>query len=228
MTSTAVEDYLKRLYLEQNAHAADARSVSTGRLATLMEVTPGSATSMLKALAAAGLVDHELRRGARLTPAGEQLALHVLRRHRLLELFLVEVLGLDWSVVHEEAERLEHAVSDQVLDRIDAVLGHPSVDPHGDPIPRGDLSNHIETSRDASLMECPAEQPLRVTRVLDQDPEFLRFVQAEGIGPGSALTLQSRSRAGDAVVLLIDGRPLTIGSATAGKILVEPLPSSSG
>src|SRR3954469_20129180 len=106
-----------------------------GRLATAMAVTPGTATTMIKAIAEANLVMYEPRTGVRLTKAGEQLALHVLRRHRLVELFLVKVLELDWSEVHEEAELLEHAISDKVLERIDSFLEHPSVDPHGDPIP---------------------------------------------------------------------------------------------
>ena len=133
MATSTVENYLKALYLEQSA--ADRGVVPMGRLAAAMNVVPGTATSMAKALADAGLVRYEPRAGVRLTSRGEQLALHVLRRHRLLELFLVRVLGLDWSAVHAEADQLEHAVSDAVLDRIDAVLGHPTTDPHGDPIP---------------------------------------------------------------------------------------------
>src|SRR5258706_5415072 len=133
MPSITVESYLKQLYREQQN--ASEELVPMGKLATAMGVVPGTATSMVKALADSGLVSYEPRFGARLTKGGEQLALHVLRRHRLVELFLVKVLGLDWSEVHDEAEELEHAVSDKVLERIDAFLGHPSVDPHGDPIP---------------------------------------------------------------------------------------------
>ena len=107
-----------------------------GKLATAMGVVPGTATTMMEALADSGLVAYEPRGGVRLTRGGARvLALHVLRRHRLVELFLVQVLGMDWSEVHPEAEELEHAISDKVLERIDTLLGHPSVDPHGDPIP---------------------------------------------------------------------------------------------
>ena len=134
MASSTVEDYLKQIYLMQPT-PSPAELVSMGKLATAMGVVPGTATSMIKALADSGLVQYEPRGGVRLTHGGEQLALHVLRRHRLVELFLVKVLGLDWSEVHAEAEELEHAVSDKVLNKIDAYLGHPSVDPHGDPIP---------------------------------------------------------------------------------------------
>src|SRR5438874_5345413 len=133
MPSSTVENYLKQIYLEQQA--APELLVPMGKLAMLMGVVPGTATSMVKALADSGLVAYEPREGARLTRGGEQLALHVLRRHRLVELFLVKVLGLDWSEVHPEAEELEHAISEKVLAKIDKLLGHPSVDPHGDPIP---------------------------------------------------------------------------------------------
>src|ERR1700683_3559434 len=129
MATSTVENYLKQLYLEQGA--AEGGRVPMGQLAKAMEVVPGTATSMVKALSDSGLVDYEPRGGVRLTSRGEQLALHVLRRHRLLELFLVKVLDLDWSVVHEEADSLEHAVSERVLERIDAFLDHPTTDPHG-------------------------------------------------------------------------------------------------
>src|SRR5438046_7748714 len=165
MASRTVENYLKALYSEQQ-RAGD-ELVSMGKLAGAMGVVPGTATTTVKALADSGLVAYEPRGGVRLTRAGEQLALHVLRRHRLIELFLVKVLGLDWSEVHAEAEELEHAVSDKVLEKIDTLLGHPSVDPHGDPIP---LANgHVDVSPITSLADCPVIYPLRVARVLDMD-----------------------------------------------------------
>src|SRR5438067_4637292 len=117
-----------------------------------MGVVPGTVTTMVKALSDSGLVDYEPRAGLRLTRGGEQLALHVLRRHRLVELFLVKILGLDWSEVHEEAEELEHAISDKVLERIDALLGHPRVDPHGDPIPSA--KGQVADAPLTSLAEC--------------------------------------------------------------------------
>src|SRR6476646_10653692 len=133
MPSSTVENYVKQIYLEQQA--AGAGLVPMGKLAAAMGVVPGTATSMIKALADSGLVEYEPRGGVRLTHGGEQLALHVLRRHRLVELFLVKVVGLDWSEVHADAEELEHAISDKVMEKIDTLLGRPSVDPHGDPIP---------------------------------------------------------------------------------------------
>src|SRR5689334_7579483 len=158
MPSITVENYLKQLYLEQQN--ASEELVPMGKLATAMGVVPGTATSMVKALADSGLVFYEPRFGAKLTKGGEQLALHVLRRHRLVELFLVKVLGLDWSEVHEEAEELEHAISEKVLERIDALLGHPSADPHGDPIPTS--KGKVATQKLASLAECDLNAPLRI------------------------------------------------------------------
>src|SRR5262252_8754817 len=172
MPSSTVENYLKQLYLEQQ-HAPD-QLVPMGKLATLMGVVPGTATSMIKTLADSGLVSYEPRSGVRLTSGGEKLALLVLRRHRLVELFLVKVLGLDWSEVHAEAEELEHAISDKVMEKIDALLGRPSVDPHGDPIPSARLD--VRESSQQSLADCPLNRSLRVARVLDQDAAFLQFL----------------------------------------------------
>src|SRR5688572_29494314 len=183
MPSSTVENYLKQIYLEQQAlrdREGDTHGlVSMGRLAGAMAVTPGTATSMIKALAEANLVAYEPRSGVRLTHAGEQLALHVLRRHRLVELFLVKVLGLDWSEVHDEAEHLEHAISDKVIERIDALLGHPSVDPHGDPIPTS--KGKLATPKLESLAECEVGRPVRIARVSDQEPAFLQFLNRSGL-----------------------------------------------
>src|SRR4051795_2115527 len=152
MPSSTVENYLKQIYLEQQ-DGEPGELVSMGKLATAMRVVPGTATTMVKALADSGLVSYEPRGGTRLTHGGERLALHVLRRHRLVELFLVKVLGLDWSEVHAEAEELEHAISDKVLERIDILLGRQSVDPHGDPIPTA--KGKVSEPTLASLADCP-------------------------------------------------------------------------
>jgi DtxR family Mn-dependent transcriptional regulator len=217
-TST-VEDYLKRLYLAQQDSGA--RMIPMGQLAAIMGVVPGTATSMMKALADAGLVRYEPRRGVRLTASGDQLALHVLRRHRLVELFLVKGLGLDWSVVHEEADRLEHAISDQVLERIDAALGHPSVDPHGDPIPT--RKGRVPEQAHRSLADCPTGERQRVARVIDQNAEFLQFADRHGLVPGAAVTVTGREPAADAVrVRLPRRRTVSLGLSAAAKILVEP------
>jgi DtxR family transcriptional regulator, Mn-dependent transcriptional regulator len=217
--SSTVEDYLKRLYIAQAENAGG--MLSTGHLATIMGVVPGTATSMMKALADSGLVEYEPRQGVRLTRRGEQLALHVLRRHRLVELFLVEVLGLDWSEVHEEADALEHTISDRVLERIDAVLGHPATDPHGDPIPtrHGRLDETVSTN----LADCPPDEPQRVVRILDQSPEFLRFAERHGLTPGTTLTVTGREAPAEAVLVRVAGhRVVSLGISAAAKILVEP------
>src|SRR5688572_28332080 len=217
MPSSTVEVYLKQIYLMQ---LETPELVSMGKLAVAMGVVPGTATSMIKTLADSGLVQYEPRGGVRLTHGGEQLALHVLRRHRLVELFLVKVLGLDWSEVHAEAEELEHTVSDKVLDRMDAYLGHPSVDPHGDPIPSAkgkvaELPRH-------SLADCAVEQTFRVARVMDQDPSFLQFVERCGLMPGVTVAVQVRDKLADAVwVRPGERRPIPLGTSAAAKILVE-------
>jgi len=220
MPSSTVEDYLKQLYHEQQA--APERLVPMGRLAAAMGVVPGTATAMVKALADSGLVEYEPRTGARLTRGGEQLALHVLRRHRLVELFLVKVLRLDWSEVHEEAEELEHAISQKVLDRIDALLGHPSVDPHGDPIPTA--RGKVDATVFLSLADSPLNTRLRITRITDQDPPFLQFLDRHGLTPGVTLTLTARDPLGDCITLRTEaGSVLTLGTGAAAKVLVEPL-----
>jgi DtxR family Mn-dependent transcriptional regulator len=221
MPSSTVENYLKQLYLEQGAApGSGGEVVAMGRLAAAMGVVPGTATSMVKALSDSGLVEYEPRGGVRLTRSGEQLALHVLRRHRLVELFLVKVLGLDWSVVHEEADTLEHAISDRVLERMDALLDHPTADPHGDPIPTA--KGLLHEPRRLSLADCPIDVPLSVARVLDQDPGFLQFVERNGLMPGSNVTVGKREQAAEAVKIRVGRREeVSLGLVAAGKILVE-------
>ncbi len=218
MATSTVEDYLKRILLEEQA--GEGPPVSPGRIAAALSVAPGTVTAMLKTLAASGLVTYEPYSGAGLTDAGRELALHVLRRHRLIELFLVQVLGIDWSEVHAEAERLEHAVSDLLIERMDEMLGHPAVDPHGDPIPTP--AGEVEQPQLPSLVRCATEQPLRVARVLDQDPEFLQLVEREGLKPGRQLEVLSRDRAADTVVIRrAEGDLLSLGFRAASKIQVE-------
>ena len=219
MATSTVEDYLKQLYLEQQ-QAAAGELVPMGRLASAMGVVPGTATSMVKTLADSGLVTYEPRSGVRLTKGGEQLALHVLRRHRLVELFLVKILGLDWSEVHDEAEDLEHAISEKVLDRIDALLEFPRVDPHGDPIPPA--KGKMPGTRQLSLLDCELAAPVRVARVIDQGPAFLQFVNRCGLSIGTLLTVQSRDPQAAAVSIAIDGKAsIALGTEAASKIYVE-------
>lgn len=222
MASITVENYLKQLYLEQQR--VPEQLVSMGRLASAMNVVPGTATTMVKTLADSGLVAYEPRGGVKLTRGGEQLALHVLRRHRLVELFLVKVLGLDWSEVHDEADALEHAISDKVLARIDEHLGHPSVDPHGDPIPTAKGKLSLADPRLDSLADCSMNRPVRVARVVDQGSAFLQFVDRCGLVPGVTCRVEHRDAQSDAVGIRPSGKPaVTLGTSAAGKILVEEI-----
>jgi DtxR family transcriptional regulator, Mn-dependent transcriptional regulator len=220
LPSSTVENYLKAIYHGQAQLSKDARLVSMGQVASALNVTPGTATTMVKALAESGLAEYEPYSGVRLTAAGEKLAVLVLRRHRLVELFLVQVLGMSWDEVHEEAEQLEHVVSDRLIERIDRMLGRPTHDPHGDPIPTAEGT--IPAGQHDSLLSCPIDTPLRVTRVADQDPAFLRFIESNGLKPGQAIAVESRDSAADSVRLrLAGGARLTIGARAASKVLVE-------
>ena len=217
--SQTVENYLKTIFLAQSANPASDDLVPMGQIATALGVVPGTATTMVKALAESGLVHYEPYMGVRLTSAGEKLASLVLRRHRLIELFLVKVLGMSWAEVHDEAERLEHAVSERLIDRIDDMLGRPAVDPHGDPIPtaEGTIARHDHVS----LLDAPIDAPLVVTRVLDQDPRFLHFAEHRGLMPGASITVLHRDPAADAVRLREShGEIVTIGAKAAAKVLV--------
>jgi DtxR family Mn-dependent transcriptional regulator len=229
MPSATVEDYVKAIYLAQHepAHSpagaaprgrAAPGSVPLGQLAVRMSVVPGTATAMVKALAEAGLVKYESRRGVRLTPGGERLALHVLRKHRIVELFLVEVLKLDWSEVHEEAEALEHAISDKVLSRLDDLLGHPSADPHGDPIPT--TAGKLAAARTRPLSEVAPGETVRLVRVDNREGDFLRFAHDAGLVPGISLALTARSRAAATLTVKLKGKPLTLSESAAEKLFV--------
>ncbi|MCB1032927.1 MAG: metal-dependent transcriptional regulator [Acidobacteria bacterium] len=220
MTTRAVEDYLKCILVEEQG--LDAGRVSTGRIAQSLGLAPGTVTAMLQALAEAGRVDYAPYGGVRLTADGRRQALHVLRRHRLIELFLVEVVGMDWGEVHEEAERLEHVVSERFVERMDVMLGHPQVDPHGDPIPTA--QGHVETYDRESLLSCATSRPLQVCRVRDQSSEFLRLVEERGLMPGSQLEVAERNPAAETVLLrlLPEGDTVSLGYGAASKIQVSP------
>src|SRR5215211_1175151 len=170
-----------------------------GHVASALGVAPGTATTMVKTLAESGLVKYEPYAGVRLTKAGEKLAALVLRRHRLVELFLVRVMGMSWTEVHDEAELLEHAVSDRLIERIDEMLGRPEVDPHGDPIPRAD--GQVPRHDFATLLTCPINERLTVTRVTDQDAAFLRFIEQHHLMPGEPIEVEARDEVSDSVRL---------------------------
>ena len=218
--SQTVENYLKTIFQAQIGLVEPDALVPMGQLATAIGVVPGTATTMVKALADSGLAHYEPYAGVRLTPAGEKLAALVLRRHRLIELFLVKVMGMSWIDVHDEAENLEHAMSDRLVDRIDEMLGRPDVDPHGDPIP--DSDGVVPTPVYDSLLTCPLDAPMTISRVSDQDREFLEFAEKHDLRPGDIVRVENRSAAGDSVRLRArDDRPVTIGARAASKVLVK-------
>jgi DtxR family Mn-dependent transcriptional regulator len=218
LASQTVENYLKTIYLAQVADTDEL--VPMGQLASSLGVVPGTATTMVKTLADSGLVRYEPYMGVRLTEAGEKLASLVLRRHRLIELFLVRILDMSWAEVHDEAEQLEHAVSERLIERIDEMLGRPAVDPHGDPIPTAEGTmarpNHID------LASAPVEVPLTVERVIDQDGRFLRFIEDRQLMPGSEVTVESRDPAADSVLVRSrSGVATAVGLRAASKVLVS-------
>lgn len=218
MATSTVENYLKHILLLSEGGG---ELVSMGALATSLSVVPGTATTMVKALADSGHVEHRPRQGVRLTAEGRRLALSVLRKHRLVETFLVTVLKMDWAAVHAEAEQLEHAISDEVLDRLDALLGHPATDPHGDPIPsrQGKLSSQVY----ATLATCAVAKPLRLVRITDQSAEFLQFAEQKGLLPGATVQVADRNLAAGLVTLKpTRGPALALSLAAAGSILVQP------
>src|SRR3954468_8147935 len=214
-----VENYLKTIYQAQLSLSRDAL-VPMGQLAASLGIVPGTATTMVKALAESGLAHYAPYAGVRLTTAGKKLAALVLRRHRLIELFLVQVMGMSWTEVHDEAENLEHAVSDRLIDRIDEMLGRPAVDPHGDPIP--DPEGTVPMPEYDSLLTCPVGAPVTISRVSDQDRAFLQFAERHDLRPGDVVRVEERSEAGDSVQLRgRNERRVTIGARAASKVLVQ-------
>ena len=218
MASSTVENYLKHILLLSEGTEA---LVSMGALASAMAVVPGTVTTMVKALADGGLVTHQPHHGVQLTVGGRRLALNVLRKHRLVETFLVNVLKMGWADVHAEAEQLEHAISDAVLDRLDGLLGHPTTDPHGDPIPS--RQGKIDSQVYATLATCGLDKPLRIVRVTDQSSEFLEFAGQNGLQPGTRIRVVDRNLAAGLVSLRKKtGRPTSLSVAAAGKFLIQP------
>jgi DtxR family Mn-dependent transcriptional regulator len=217
MPSLTVENYAKTIYLL--AQAARAEAVATGQIATALGVLPGTVTSMLKTLDESRLATYTPYGGVRLTAAGRGLALRVLRRHRLIEQFLSQTLNLPWDEVHEEAEHMEHAVSDALVDRIDAFLGHPSTDPHGDPIPRADGT--VAAAADRPLSHCKPGERFRVARVIDQSPEFLRYLSQTGLEIGVLGSLVSNDSATGNVTIRLGGEDQNLSRDAAAKLMVR-------
>jgi len=218
--SVTTEDYLKRIFIA--SEGTDRTLIGLGEVASALGVTPGTVTTMMKSLSDAGLVDYRPRLGVVLTDAGRREALSVLRRHRLIELFLVEVMKLDWAEVHEEAEVLEHAVSDRLLRRIDELLGHPTTDPHGDPIPDADGS--IVHSDGPTLAKVPAALTVRLVRVEHDESGFLSFLKSAGLIPGAAVDVVERDADAGTVTVSVAGERRSLSFQVAERLRVDMLP----
>jgi DtxR family Mn-dependent transcriptional regulator len=210
--SEAVQDYLKAIY---NLEASGERA-TTSAIARSLGVAPSSATSMVKKLAALGLVEHAPYRGAELTEAGRKIALEVVRHHRLLEVYLAETLGLGIDAVHAEADRLEHVISEELEARIDQALGFPTHDPHGDPIPDAALNVEPRTLRQLDELE-PGEEAT-VRRVPDGDPGLLRYLAGLDLVPGCRVVVRRSEPFGGPVTVDVDGTEHALSRELAGRI----------
>jgi len=219
MPSLTVENYLKAI-IQLEAKAAAGSRVTTGKLADEMEVSPGTVTSMLKTLSESQLVTYRPYEGVSLTESGTALALRIVRRHRLIELFLVRTLNMTWDQVHDEAENMEHAVSDFLVDRIDAFLGHPETDPHGSPIPGADGSMRGTPEWTHTLADCPPAAHVRFTRVVNQGNEFLRHLSESGLEIGGEGRVTENNEQTGIVTTEIGSKPLSMSREAAGTIRV--------
>jgi len=226
LPSLTVENYVKSIF--NICLTEESQRATTGQLATVLNVSPGTVTSMLKTLSETGLATYTPYEGVRLTDSGNRLALQILRKHRLVELFLVQTLDLEWDQVHEDAEQLEHVISDFLIDRIDTYLGHPKFDPHGDPIPTAD--GRLATRETELLLACQPGTRFRLARVMEQSPEFLRFLRQSGFSLGAeGRVVANRPEAGIVMIELND-REMTLGHEAAQKLQVvtgkaEPRPT---
>ena len=219
MATSTVENYIKQIYALQFEQGVGGL-VSMGVLASTLKVTPGTATSMVKSLAREKHVEYTPRVGVALSDSGKSLALHVLRRHRLVELFLVKTLGMEWHEIHDEAESLEHAISDRVLAKIDALLGYPKVDPHGDSIPSP--SGVIAERKLFALDECEKGKSAIISRIEDQAEDFLQYLESNRLTPGNEVEVVNSDRhAGILSLRFLDGNRCSLGFPAARKIQVE-------
>jgi DtxR family Mn-dependent transcriptional regulator len=212
-----IEDYLKVIYMLVSEPGEE--RASTSAIADRMQVSAASATNMMQKLADMRLVEYVPYRGVSLTDAGEKIALEVIRHHRLIELYLAEALGYSWDAVHDEAERLEHVISEEFEDRIDAMLGHPTTDPHGDPIPPKTGRPPEGTSR--RLSEVAIGESVVVRRVSDRNGDFLRRLASLKLVPGTRVRIVGRQSAGGPIVLEREGSRLSVDEEIARRVFVE-------
>jgi DtxR family Mn-dependent transcriptional regulator len=215
-TAEGAENYAKAIYQLQ---ARGEGAVGTGAVAERLGVTPASASAMLKKLADEGLVEHVPYHGVKLTAEGEQLALEVIRHHRLIELFLAEVLGMPWDRVHDEAEVLEHHISEELEELIATKLGQPARDPHGDPIPSRELD--LEADDSVPLAELEPGQSGRFERVSDRDAEMLRYLDERGIHPGVEIEVHRREPFAGPMFVDVGGKTHALGGELIERMRVS-------
>ncbi len=214
--SASVEDYLKAIY---ELERASGTAAATNELAERLGVAPASVTGMVRRLAEQGLIDYEKYRGMRLSPEGRTVALRTIRRHRILETFLARALDMPWDSVHAEAERLEHAASDAVIDRMAHWLGDPTVDPHGAPIPTREGT--VDETRLASIADLAVGDGATVVRVSDRNGELLRYLAEIALVPGAELVLLARAPFDGPLTLRVGSHEQAIGPALARQVLVD-------
>jgi len=221
LATLTIENYVKVIYMI--CHTKDGLPASTGEIAESLGVSPGSVTSMIKKLNDTHLAQYTPYEGVRLTEAGRVLALTIVRRHRLIEVFLVNTLEMSWDEVHAEAENLEHAVSDLLVDRIDKFLEYPKVDPHGDPIPQPDGT--VSDPASLRLDELPGGSAFRLLRVMDQTTDFLRFLSDHGLQPGTDGQIIEDSQNAGTLTVQVGEKRLTLSRENAAKLKVESISS---
>jgi DtxR family Mn-dependent transcriptional regulator len=216
LASLTVENYVKAIFkiCRQDGN----KLAATGRLAVALDVSPGTVTSMLKALSDSGLATYTPYEGVQLTESGLTLALEIVRRHRLIESFLAKVLGMSWDEVHEDAEQLEHSVSKRLVERIDEFLGHPEYDPHGDPIPGQD--GVLPERSVCSLSECPRDCSFELAQVTDQTPDFLRYLSHSGFVLGCKGTVMANRPEASVITVRVADSEVSLGIDAAQKMLV--------
>jgi DtxR family Mn-dependent transcriptional regulator len=212
-----VEDYLKAIYTIGRGTGAAA----TNEIAQRLALAPASVSGMVRRLADQGLLTYERYHGVKLTESGRRAALRTLRRHRVIEAYLVHALGYSWDRVHAEAERLEHAASDQLVDKMAATIGEPDVDPHGAPIPTRDGA--VDEAEYTSLADLAIGVPGIVVRVADEDPAMLRYLGELSVVPGKRVTVKARAPYGGPITLTVGRQELSIGPALAAHVLTAPV-----
>jgi DtxR family transcriptional regulator, Mn-dependent transcriptional regulator len=214
--SAAIEDYCKAIYTLEARHSG---AVSTNALADRLGLTTGSVSGMLRKLDDSGLITHVPYRGVQLTDRGRRVALEVIRHHRLIELFLAETLEMPWDRVHDEAEVLEHVLSEELEELIAAKLGNPTIDPHGDPIPSAALELREQATRSLDALR-PDDEGTFV-RISDSDPEMLRYLSERGIRPGGRVRVLERQPFGGPLTVSVDGNEHTLGGELIQAMRIE-------